>query len=81
MSPNSGTGTDKVTSFHDWFVQTLGGQGRGTADYSRILIQSYNFQVGKKLLAISQKQATTPDFMTPGGRIALCKSLIFNFKI
>lgn len=43
MSSKSGTGTDKVTSFYDWFVQTWGkkdrgGGWRGTADYSRILI-------------------------------------------
>lgn len=34
MNPNGGTGTDKVTSFRDWIVQTSGGggkkMGRGT---------------------------------------------------
>ena len=37
-------------------------RGKGIADYSRILIQSYNFQHSKKVLAISQKQAATLDF-------------------
>lgn len=61
MSPNCGTGTDKVTSFRDWIVQTSGREN-GKGHRIIILIQSYNFQLGKELLAISQKQATTPNF-------------------
>ena len=51
------------------------GGGGGTADYSRILIQSYNFQVGKKVLAISQKQAATLDFTERQGAELLFSSL------
>lgn len=41
MSSKSGTGTDKVTSFYDWFVQTWGKKDRGGGGGAQLIILEF----------------------------------------